>query len=52
MSYVQLLAMLVALRRGTAGSQTFDEIPTHYWAYNFIEVLAETAVTAGCSGDN
>jgi len=31
---------------------TFNDVPTDYWAWSFIETLAESGITAGCGNDN
>lgn len=31
---------------------TFNDVPTDYWAYSFIEILAANGITSGCSGDH
>ena len=30
----------------------FDDVPTDYWAFSFIETLAASGITAGCGGGN
>jgi len=44
---------------GTEGIQgyvslmpTFDDVPTNYWAFSFIETLAGSGITAGCGNSN
>src|SRR6056297_353551 len=32
----------------TVMAQTFSDVPTDYWAYDFIETLAAQGVTGGC----
>jgi len=29
----------------------FNDVPTDYWAFSFIEALAQAGITAGCGGD-
>jgi hypothetical protein len=31
---------------------TFNDVPTDYWAWAFIETLAASGITAGCGNDN
>lgn len=31
---------------------TFNDVPTGYWAFPFIEALASSGITAGCGGGN
>jgi len=33
-------------------AQDFSDVPTDYWAFNFIETLSEAGVTGGCGGSN
>jgi len=33
-------------------AQSFNDVPTDYWAFSFIESLAARHITAGCGGDN
>jgi len=30
----------------------FNDVPPDYWAFSFIETLADTGITAGCGNDN
>ena len=32
--------------------QTFDDVPTDYWAFSFIEIFAGNGITNGCGNDN
>jgi hypothetical protein len=34
------------------GSATFTDVPTNYWAFQYIEALAASGITAGCGGGN
>jgi len=31
---------------------TFSDVPTNHWAFQFVEALADSGVTAGCGGGN
>ena len=31
-------------------AQTFSDVPANYWAYSYIQTLAESGVTSGCGG--
>ncbi len=31
---------------------TFTDVPTNYWAFQYIEALAASGITAGCGGSN
>ena len=33
-------------------SATFPDVPTSYWAFQYIEALAASGITAGCGGGN
>ncbi len=33
-------------------AQTFNDVPTNYWAYSFIELFATRGITSGCGGGN
>jgi len=35
-----------------AHAQRFGDVPSNYWAADFIETLADTGVTAGCGNGN
>ncbi len=35
-----------------AQAQRFIDVPTNYWAYSFIETLADSGVTSGCGSGN
>jgi hypothetical protein len=46
---------IVALSTGwadSAHSQTFGDVPTDYWAFDFIETLVDSGITGGCGGGN
>ena len=47
-----LLLVFVTVCPQTARSQTFNDVPTDYWAYNFIEILSNSGITSGCGGGN
>ncbi len=34
------------------GTATFTDVPTNYWAFQYIEALAASGITAGCGGGN
>ncbi len=34
------------------GTATFSDVPTNYWAFQYIEALAASGITAGCGGGN
>lgn len=34
------------------GSATFSDVPTGHWAFQFVEALAASGITAGCGGGN
>ncbi len=51
------LAIILIVSLGIATSsnavaQTFNDVPTGYWAYSFIEILASNGISAGCGGGN
>jgi hypothetical protein len=33
-------------------AQTFDDVPPDYWAFSFIETLADSGITSGCGGSH
>ncbi len=35
-----------------AFAQSFDDVPIDYWAFSFVETLAQNRITAGCGGNN
>ncbi len=35
-----------------ASAQTFGDVPTNYWAYEFIESIFAAGITSGCGGGN
>lgn len=35
-----------------SATQVFDDVPTNYWAFSFIERLADSGITAGCGNAN
>jgi len=37
---------------GNMPAQTFSDVPTDYWAYSFVEILAASEITSGCGGNN
>lgn len=45
---IELTLLLTVLWAGTAGAQTFSDVPTNYWAYTFIERFAARGITSGC----
>jgi hypothetical protein len=47
-----LLFCLGIIIPGQASAQTFNDVPTDYWAYSFIETLVGNGITAGCGNDN
>ena len=52
-----LLAISVIVLAGIvmpakASAQTFADVPPSYWAFVFIEGLAESGITGGCGGGN
>jgi hypothetical protein len=49
------MAMIVGLCAITpqrAQAQTFNDVPADYWAFSFIESLANSGITAGCDNNN
>jgi hypothetical protein len=34
------------------GTATFGDVPTNYWAFQYIEALAASGITSGCGGGN
>ena len=34
------------------GTATFGDVPTGHWAFQFVEALADSGITAGCGGGN
>ena len=34
------------------GTATFSDVPTNYWAFQYIEALAASGISAGCGGGN
>ena len=40
----------ILLMPGRASAQTFDDVPTTYWAFDFIEAMAAAGITSGCGG--
>jgi hypothetical protein len=34
------------------GTATFTDVPTNYWAFQYIEALAASGITSGCGGGN
>ena len=34
------------------GTATFTDVPTNYWAFQYIEALAAAGITSGCGGGN
>lgn len=52
-----IIALLLLASFGTATpslavAQTFNDVPTDYWAFSFIETFAANGITAGCGGGN
>jgi len=47
-----LLASLGIVIPTQSLAQTFNDVPTNYWAFNFIESLAARHITSGCGGGN
>ncbi len=47
-----LIACLGVVFPTRAAAQTFDDVPTDYWAYSFIESLAASQITGGCGGSS
>ena len=52
-----LLAIILVVCLGSiiperASAQTFNDVPTDYWAYTFIETLVGNGITAGCGNSN
>jgi len=47
-----LLFCLGIIIPGQASAQTFDDVPTDYWAFSFIEILVGNGITAGCGNGN
>jgi len=43
---------LGALAPQRAQAQTFNDVPTDYWAFSFIEILAASGITSGCGENN
>ena len=49
---IALIVCLGVILPGRVSAQTFDDVPTDYWAFSFIETLAASGITAGCGGNN
>jgi len=47
-----LIVCLGVMLPGRVSAQTFNDVPTDYWAFSFIEVLAANGISAGCGNDN
>ncbi len=39
-------------RHAAPASPTFTDVPTGYWAFQHIEALAASGITAGCGSGN
>ena len=52
MRKTHLLPLLMVLWAGAASGQTFNDVPSGHWAYNYIESLSANGITAGCGNDN
>ena len=44
--------LLIVLWAGAATAQTFDDVSSDHWAYNFIEILAANGIITGCGNNN
>ncbi len=51
MGVLAAMLSLVALPAG-AQTQQFNDVPPEYWAFDFINTLADAGVTSGCGNDN
>ncbi len=56
-SFQAIVALVLLVSHGVvtpsrALAQTFNDVPTDYWAFEFIEQLAQSGITSGCGGDN
>jgi len=52
---VKLRGVMIFWRRQLSpapASATFGDVPTGHWAFNYIEALAASEITAGCGGGN
>ena len=49
---ITLIVGLGIVIPGRVSAQTFNDVPTDYWAFPFIETLAASGITAGCGNDN
>ncbi len=49
---IALIVCLGIVISGRVSAQTFDDVPTDYWAFSFIEGLAASGITSGCGGGN
>jgi len=47
---ILLIVCLGVVMPARALAQTFNDVPTDYWAFSFIEKLAANGITAGCGG--
>jgi hypothetical protein len=49
---VTLICLFALINSGQASAQTFNDVPTDYWAYSFIETIAANGITGGCGNGN
>ena len=47
---IALIVCLGVILPGRVSAQTFDDVPTDYWVFAFIETFAANGITAGCGG--
>ena len=47
---IRFMAMCACFTIGNAAAQTFDDVDSSHWAYEFVESLAASEVTSGCGG--
>lgn len=49
---VTLICLFTFIVPAQASAQTFNDVPTDYWAFSFIETFAANGITAGCGSGN
>ena len=49
---IALIVCLGIVISGRVSAQTFNDVPTDYWAFSFIENVAANGIAAGCGGGN
>jgi len=49
--FTAIVLLFSTLLAGTANAQCFRDVPPDFWARSFIEIMADSGITAGCGGN-